>query len=181
MIFSTAFSMTGDFDFGGTGTCATGIAYSQGTSCTVSAVFKPKTTGTRSGTLTIPSNASSTPMVVSLSGTGTSPSQPALSLSTTSLTFASQKVGTRSTTQIVTLKNTGTAALRFPAGFNMTGDFAFGGSGTCQVNVNYAPGAGCTASVVFKPAASGVRSGSLGILSNASSTPVVVKLSGTGQ
>lgn len=89
-------------------------------------------------------------------------------------------MGTTSAVQIVTLKNTGTAGLIFKVAFTMSGNFAFGGLGTCGVNVVYAPGASCTASVVFKPTATGLRTGSLTIPSNASATAAVVKLSGTG-
>jgi len=106
--------------------------------------------------------------------------KPILSLSAQSLVFASQRVGTTSAIRILTLKNTGNAPLSFPAGFVMSGDFAFGGTGTCAVGVSYAPGASCTASVVFKPKATGFRSGGLSILSNASTSAVQVSLSGTG-
>ncbi|MGZ5278529.1 MAG: choice-of-anchor D domain-containing protein [Pseudobdellovibrionaceae bacterium] len=108
------------------------------------------------------------------------PSAPIISLSASSLVFPSQLVGSASAVQILTIKNSGTAALKFPSSFVMSGDFAFGGKGTCKVNVSYAPGASCTASVVFKPKAKGTRSGSLSIRSNASATRVIVNLTGTG-
>lgn len=105
----------------------------------------------------------------------------AVTLSATSLAFPSQTVGTTSAVQIVTIKNTGTKAFTIPAAFVMTGDFAFGGKGTCALNVSYAPGASCTASVVFKPKAIGSRTGSLSMTTSASSTPMIVKLYGTGK
>lgn len=105
---------------------------------------------------------------------------PVVQVSPTSLSFGSIVVGRTSAVKIVTIKNIGTAPFTIPAGFVMSGDFAFGGLGTCKVNVNYAPGASCTASVVFKPRARGTRTGSLSIKTNASTTPVVVRLSGTG-
>jgi hypothetical protein len=101
-------------------------------------------------------------------------------LSTKSLTFASQLIGTTSAVQLVTITNTGTAPLTFPSAFSMTGDFAFGGTGTCALGTAYAPGTSCTASVVFKPTATGTRSGVLSLPSNASATPLTVALSGTG-
>ncbi len=103
---------------------------------------------------------------------------PVLSLSASSLVFPATKVGSASAIQVVTLKNTGTAAMSFPVAFVMSSNFAFGGTGTCKVNVAYAPGASCTASVVFKPTASGAFSGTLSIKSNASSSPRIVTLSG---
>jgi hypothetical protein len=102
-----------------------------------------------------------------------------MNVSPTSLVFASQAVGTTSALQIVTVKNVGNANMTIPAGFVMSGDFDFGGTGTCKVGVSYAPGSSCTASVVFKPTAIGTRTGSLKITSNVSS--VTVSLSGTGK
>jgi hypothetical protein len=104
-----------------------------------------------------------------------------MTVSPASLTFASQQVGTQSAAQIVTIKNTGTTNMTFPGAFTFTGDFGFGGVAPtpCQVGVNYAPGASCTASVVFKPTAVGTRTGTLKITSNVST--VTVSLYGTGQ
>ena len=34
-------------------------------------------------------------------------------------------------------KNTGNAAMTIPSGFTFTGDFEFGGTGTCKVGVSY--------------------------------------------
>lgn len=106
---------------------------------------------------------------------------PVARASTLSLRFASQKVGRKSGVQYVILKNAGTAKLVIPSAFVITGDFTFGGLGTCRVGYAYAPGASCTASVVFKPRAVGLRTGSLTMKTNASSTPIVVRLSGTGR
>jgi hypothetical protein len=105
----------------------------------------------------------------------------AVTVSATSLTFPSQTIGTMSAIQFVTIKNTSTKAFTIPAAFIMTGDFAFGGKGTCALKVSYAPGASCTASVVFKPTAIGARTGSLSMTTSASSTPMIVKLYGTGK
>jgi hypothetical protein len=102
-----------------------------------------------------------------------------MSVSPTSLVFVSQTVGTTSAIQIVTVKNVGNANMTIPTGFVMNGDFDFGGTGTCKINIAYAPGASCTASVVFKPTAVGTRTGSLKITSNVSS--VTVSFSGTGK
>ncbi|MFL5813149.1 MAG: choice-of-anchor D domain-containing protein [Bdellovibrionia bacterium] len=105
--------------------------------------------------------------------------RPAASLSASALAFSWQKVGTTSKVQLVKITNTGNANLIF-SNFSISGDFAFGGTGTCVAGRAYAPGASCTASVVFKPKASGTRAGVLSIPSNASSTPAKVSLSGRG-
>ena len=70
--------------------------------------FKPTASGTRTAAVTLTDNATGSPQTVSLTGTGTAP---VASLSPSSLTFASQAVGTTSAAQTVTLNNTGNAAL----------------------------------------------------------------------
>jgi hypothetical protein len=56
-------------DFSQTNGCGTSIAANA--SCTVSVSFRPTAPGTRTGSLTITSNASNSPTTVALSGTGT--------------------------------------------------------------------------------------------------------------
>ena len=55
-------------DFAHTNTCGPSIA--AGASCTVSVTFHPTAVGSRTGTLTVTSNASNSPTTASLSGTG---------------------------------------------------------------------------------------------------------------
>jgi hypothetical protein len=55
--------------FGMTSTCGSSVA--AGGSCVISATFSPKSKGAKSGTVTIDDSASSKPMVIELSGTGT--------------------------------------------------------------------------------------------------------------
>ena len=100
---------------------------------------------------------------------------PVLSVSPSSLTYPSQTVATTSAAQPVTVTNTGTAAASM-ASVGITGDFAQ--SNNCGTSL--AAGASCTVSVTFTPTASGTRSGSLAINSNAANNPVTVALSGTG-
>jgi hypothetical protein len=54
--------------FGMTTTCHPNVA--AGGSCTISVIFEPKSQGAQSGTVTITDSASSQPMVIALSGTG---------------------------------------------------------------------------------------------------------------
>ena len=58
----------GDFSLASQGTCSTSLA--AGASCTLSTQFTPTTTGTRTGTLSVNDNASTTPQVVALTGLG---------------------------------------------------------------------------------------------------------------
>src|SRR2546421_376632 len=88
---------------------------------------------------------------------------PIVTLSPTSLTFSSQQVGTTSSPQKVTLKNTGTAALTINS-IAASGDFAQ--TNTCGSSV--AINASCTITVTFTPTAEGTRTGSVSISDNAS-------------
>jgi hypothetical protein len=110
---------------------------------------------------------------------GSPPPAPDVSLSSSSLTFSSQGVGTTSAAQSVTLSNTGNAALNISSiaisGTN-AGDFAL--TNTCGSGL--AAGANHGISVTFTPAATGTRSASLAITDNASGSPQTVSLSGMG-
>ncbi|HEY6273059.1 MAG TPA: choice-of-anchor D domain-containing protein [Terriglobales bacterium] len=55
--------------FEGTTTCGSSLA--AGATCTITLEFRPRTTGTITGTLTVTDNASNSPQTASLSGTGT--------------------------------------------------------------------------------------------------------------
>jgi hypothetical protein len=62
-------SMKASSQFGVTSTC--GKSVSAGATCSISVTFSPTSKGTKSGTVTIIDSASSKPMVIELSGTGT--------------------------------------------------------------------------------------------------------------
>ncbi len=107
--------------------------------------------------------------------TGGGSSSATLSVNPSSLTFASQAVNTTSSPQTVTVHNTGTAAAAVSQ-IAATGDFSE--SNTCGTSI--AAGGSCTVSVTFTPTASGTRTGSLTVTSNASNSPTTVALTGTG-
>src|SRR5213079_2923462 len=170
LTFSSSFVISGDFAFAGLGTCGSSVA--AGASCTISVKFTPTAAGTRTGTVTLSDNAPNSPQTIPLSGTGGSTSTaPAASLSSTSLTFGNQTVGTTSAAQAVTLSNTGNATLTI-SGLTIGGDFAFSGSGTCGSSV--AAGASCTISVNFTPTTTGTRTGTVTITDNASNSPQAI-------
>jgi hypothetical protein len=143
-------------------------------SCTVNVSFKPTGTGTRTGKLLFSDNASASPQSVALTGTGQG--FPIVSLSTTSLIFGVQVLGTTSASKNVVLKNTGTVALAIGS-ITTSGDFIVPAK-TCGSSL--APQISCTISVAFKPTAVGTRTGTLTITDNASGSPHTVSLSGTG-
>lgn len=69
---SMSTTISGDFDWSGTGTCVASLA--AGANCTLAPDFKPTATGTRTGALTITDNAPGSPHVITLTGAGTSTS-----------------------------------------------------------------------------------------------------------
>jgi len=110
-----------------------------------------------------------------LHGFVASPGAPAVSLSSASLTFGPQEVGSTSASQTVTLTNTGTAALS-PLTIVPSGDFSQ--FNTCGNSV--AAGANCPISVTFTPTTFGTRTGAITITDNAANSPQTIKLSGLG-
>lgn len=62
-------SLVAGGDFAQTNTCGTSIA--AGATCTIAVTFTPTAAGTRTGSVTVTSNASNSPTTVALSGTGT--------------------------------------------------------------------------------------------------------------
>jgi hypothetical protein len=160
-------------DFGETSTCASSLDV--GASCTINVTFTPTMAGSRSGTLNIADNndgrAGST-QTVSLAGTGTA--APA-NVSPASLTFNSQIFGTTSAPQTVTLTNTGSSPLTI-ASVAVTANFSQ--TGTCSGSI--AGNGACTINVTFTPTAGGTTTGTITITSNASNSPNVITLTGTG-
>ncbi|MFD8569817.1 choice-of-anchor D domain-containing protein [Streptomyces sp. NPDC059639] len=105
---------------------------------------------------------------------GTS-SAASLDASPTSLTFASTAPGSTSAAQTVKVTNSGDATASISS-VAASGDFIQ--TNTCGSSL--AAGSSCNVSVTFKPTASGTRTGTLTVNSNASNSPLTVALSGTG-
>lgn len=98
------------------------------------------------------------------------------SLSATSVAFGSQPVSTTSPGKSVTLTNTGSDTVTLSSA-TLTGA-AFSYTTNCGPTV--VPGASCTANFTFAPTTSGPATGSLTVTTNASTTPIVISLSGSG-
>ena len=145
----------------------------------MSVTFTPTATGARAANVSIADNASGSPQTAGLTGTGAPANTPIATFNPASLTFASQNIGTSSTPKVVTLTNTGSAALTVTSvsitGAN-TGDYSETNNCPESLGVN----ANCTISVTFKPTASGARIASVSIADSATGSPQSVTLSGTG-
>lgn len=175
----TGFTLTGSgsSSYGASTTCGSTVA--AGGSCSFTFTFQPQTTGTLTASFGIQDNAANSPQSISLTGTGAA-ATPTVTVSPTSLTFASTTVGSTTAAQLVTIKNTGTTAVT-PSSETVTGTNASSfmkSATTCGSSL--AAAASCTVSVEFKPAAAGALAASLSIADNATGSPQTVALKGTG-
>jgi hypothetical protein len=163
----------------GAGYSLTGLAtpstVAAGASATFIAHFAPTTAGSLPGSITITSNAPTSPSTVALAGTGTA-LQPGLSVSPASFAFGSVLDG-QTKSQTFTLTNTGTGPLTISqlsasgAGYSVTG---------LATPSTVAAGASATFSAHFAPTTGGSLPGAITISSNAPTSPSTVALTGTG-
>ncbi|MDG6101533.1 choice-of-anchor D domain-containing protein [Dactylosporangium aurantiacum] len=170
---ATVSAITATGDYTRVTTCGSVIA--AGANCTVTVTFHPSAAGTRTGTLTVASTATNPTATVALTGTGVAAGTATLTANPSALTFAATTVGSYSGAQNVTVTNTGTVAAAV-SGVTTAGDYT--ATHTCGTSI--APGASCTVSVTFRPTATGARTGSLTVASNATNPALSVVLSGQG-
>jgi hypothetical protein len=146
-----------------------------GASCAISITFSPKSAGQYSGLITIVDSASSKPQVIELSGNGT-----VIGVSPTSLSFGSQKVGTKSAPQVVTAVNHGGTQMLF-GGIDIGGKDRNDFSETDHCTGRFIPPwGGCQVSVTFAPTKTGLRSGTLFLAAEGTVSPQPVVLTGNG-
>ncbi len=166
-------SIAASAQYAETNTCGASVTASG--NCTISVTFTPTATGTQNGTITITDNAPGSPHTVSLTGTGTAATAPAVSLSPTSLPFGSQTLNTPSAAQTITLTNSGTATLNITS---IAASAQYSQTNTCGASVTAS--GNCTISVTFTPTATGTQTGTITITDNATGSPHIVTLTGTG-
>ncbi len=160
--------------FSQTTTCTAGVA--AGRTCRVTVMFKPTAAGAASASLAIASNATGSPLTVALSGTGAA-ALSSYTLTPTTLSFASQTVGTTAAVQNVTLKNTGTTALSVTsAALSGSAASVFVLTNGCTAAV--AASGTCTLGLSFKPTATGSATATLTVTAGGSAS--AVSLTGTG-
>jgi hypothetical protein len=157
-------------DYSQTNNCPSGLA--AGATCTISITFSPTTTGTRNGSLTITDDATGSPQAETLTGSGLGA---AVALSATNVSFSAIAVGTSSSLHPVTLSNSGNIPVNIRS-IQVTGDYRQ--TNNCPAAL--AVSASCTVSVTFTPATTGTRNGSLAINDNATGSPQVATLTGSG-
>lgn len=154
-------------------TCPASLA--PGASCLVQIMFAAGGLGQRTGTITITGNFPNSPQVLALAGIGILAQGVALGLSSTSLVFPSQAIGSGGTPQNVTLANAGITALSLSS-IAASGD----ASQTNNCGQVVAPGGSCVITIAFAAAAIGLRTGSVVISSSAPDSPASILVTGVG-
>lgn len=148
-----------------------------GTPCTVSIVMTPPSTNCCSTNLLVTDTVTGQVAFVTLNGTA---GVPTVSFSPSSLSFASRSVGSTSIAQTVTLTNSGNANLAI-TGISVSGanpaDFIQ--SNNCGSTIF--PNGSCTFTISFSSTASGSRAAYIQVLSNTSSSPDLIHLTGTAE
>jgi len=148
-----------------------------GKSCTIDIIFVAGPHYTpQTATLSVMDNAYGSPQTVALCATVINPQA---SLSSSSLNFGQQMVGTMSAAQTVTLTSTGATSLTLST-LSIGGDFALAPGTTCTSGETLTAGASCFISVNFTPTAKGARLGSVTIKDNALLGEQIIRLWGTG-
>ncbi|HKL50408.1 MAG TPA: IPTL-CTERM sorting domain-containing protein, partial [Wenzhouxiangellaceae bacterium] len=142
--------------------------------------FSPTSTGTANGSVTVTSDASTTPDTIDLIGNGAG--APQVGLSANDLNFGTVSLGVGET-DLVTLTNTGNSTLNVNQITAPGAPFSlgFGARGTSLCSTppfNLAPAASCAIEVSFNPASPGSFTASFDIVSNAPSSPDSVTLTG---
>ncbi|HKM66382.1 MAG TPA: choice-of-anchor D domain-containing protein [Candidatus Acidoferrum sp.] len=163
----------------GTGFSLSGLALplsvAPGGSSSFTVGFAPASASSFAGSVTLISNAPSSPLAVSVGGTGIAATLQ-LSVSPASLNFGSLTTGT-SATQSVTLSNTGNSSISISQISASGGGFSDNGF---ALPLTLAAGQSASFSVLFAPTATGSVAGSVTVSSNAANSPQVIALSGSG-
>jgi hypothetical protein len=167
---------TGDFSM--TNLCSG--PYAANTSCMITLTFTPLAAGQRSAIITITDDSQSSPQSIQVSGVATpAPSTtPAVSFSSTSLSFAALTQGTSSPTQNVTVTSSGGVPLHISSvvlGGANSGDFILTNGCTAAA---YAANSTCTLGVSFAPLASGARTATVTLTDDAVNSPQVISVGG---
>ena len=149
--------------------CGTNLAPNQ--QCTFNVTFSPTARQFYTGTLTITDSASNSPQTVTLTGNGVIP----VTFSPAQLNFANQAAGTTSAARNISLTNNLSTTLAISS---IQASAAFAQTNNCGATLG--PGASCTLSVTFSPAAVQSYTGSITVTDSDPSSPQSVALSGSG-
>ncbi|MGH9433613.1 MAG: choice-of-anchor D domain-containing protein [Terriglobia bacterium] len=135
--------------------------------------FTPGAAGNSSGSISVVSNASNSPLAVSLAGVGVTLQ---LSSSPPSLSFGDVTVHQNSTLPVV-LTNTGSASVTISQATVSGAAFSISG---LNLPLTLGPNHNTGFNVTFAPTSDGNASGSVSVVSSAANSPLAIALSGTG-
>lgn len=151
------------------------VTLSPGQNFTFNVTYKPTSSGTTSGALSVTSNAANPSLSIPLSGSaGTTPAGQ-LAVSPTSINFGSVTTGSKKTQTATLTASNGSVTV---SSGNITGtEFSVTG---ISFPVTIASGQSASFSVIFAPQASGAASATLTLASNASNGSVSETFTGSG-
>jgi hypothetical protein len=151
------------------------MSIAAGQNATFNVVFAPTSAGNVTGSISLVSSASNTPLAIATSGSGIAP-QPQLAATPTSASFPAVAMGS-SNSQTITLQNGGTVSVTISSA-NVTGaGFSISG---LALPMSIAAGQSATFNAVFAPTSAGNVTGSISLASNAPNTPLAITTSGSG-
>lgn len=173
-------------EFVRTGTCATG-AIAIGASCTVMVSFNPVSAGAKAATIAITDdagNVSTATQRIDLAGTGVAAALPAPTLSVTSVDFGNQDINTASAAKTLTITNSSSTDVLAIASIAIDGanasEYGVDNTTANACTASLSASSSCDVSIKFLPTAAGPRTADLTVTTNATGSPYVVPLSGTG-
>jgi hypothetical protein len=149
------------------------VTLAPGQSFSLNVSFAPASAGSATGSLSLVSSATNSPITISLSGNGV---QPQISVIPASVGFGNVTVGVTNT-QTLAISNPGTANLSVTQVSLVGSGFGFSG---LTVPLSVPPGGSSTFTVSFTPASASSSSGNLTLVNNTLNSPLVIPLGGTG-
>ena len=151
------------------------LTINAGASFAGTVTFAPKAGGSTTGSVTITSNSTTATAPIALTATGVAPTAQ-LALTPTSIAFGNIITG-QSSSQSLTLRNTGTASLQVTALATVGSGYSVNG---IALPLTLAAGSTAVGNVVFAPTTAGTASGSITFTSDSASAVPPLALSGTG-
>jgi len=176
-ISSFGFFGSNTSSFSETNNCGASLA--AGASCSISITCTPATAVVQTASLGANFPSPLAQQSIALSCAGATAAAPQAALTPATANFGNITSETTSAAQTFTLTNGGNAPLTI-SGITLTGTNASDFADTTACGSTLAAGGSCTIAVTFTPSATGSFSGSLSVADNASGSPQVSSLTGTG-
>ena len=159
------------------GTFTLPIEIQPGASVELPVIFKPTASGSSTGVMTLQSTAKDSSLSIDLTGTGVAKNSaaPVLGVTPATLSFGNVTVGSSASLQAtLTASN---AAVAISSDSSTSSEFVLSG---LSLPATIAAGKSVAVTIKFTPNASGAASGQAGFTSNATGSPTVEQLTGTG-